>query len=185
MRLLQIDNHEERGDPAEDAELDEVILDEAFSGGTAEAENNHVLEIAQKTCKNPTTGEIDITCTHSLDDLWRHGVHDVANQCDRSNDCSSLVDESLIVTSNRNTRFRARLFIDPIVIVALGESQEKRYKECHHHQPMGNPDIRCHTTHQHSHHKTNGDNRHIEDSILLQPDTIGNIHQPIAHHYYI
>lgn len=45
MRLLQIDNHEERGDPAKDAELDEVILNEALRGGTAETEDNHILEI--------------------------------------------------------------------------------------------------------------------------------------------
>ena len=32
---LQIDNHKERGNPNEDAELDEVILDEALGGGNA------------------------------------------------------------------------------------------------------------------------------------------------------
>ncbi len=162
-----------------------MVFDETLSRRTAEAEDNHVLEITQKASEHPTTGEIDITSTHSLNHLWRHGVHDVANQCDRSDDSSSLVDKGLIVASNRNTRFRARLFIDPIVIVALGESQEKGHEEGHHHQPMGNPDVRSHTTHQDSHHETDGDNRHIEDGILLQPDAIGNIHQPIAHHYYI
>ena len=76
---LEVDNHKERGNPAEDAELNEVILNEALCGGTAEAKDNHVLKITQKTCKYPTTGEIDITGAHALDYLWRHGVHDVAN----------------------------------------------------------------------------------------------------------
>ena len=80
--MHQIDNHKERGNPAEDAELDEMILDETLGGRTAEAEDNHVLEIPQKASQNPTAGEIDIVGPHALDDLWRHGVHDVANQCD-------------------------------------------------------------------------------------------------------
>ena len=79
--MHQIDNHKERSNPAEDAELDEMILDETLCGGSTEAEDDHVLEIAQKTGQYPTAGEIDITGTHTLDDLWRHCVHDVANQC--------------------------------------------------------------------------------------------------------
>lgn len=79
---LQINNHKERGDPAGDAELDEVVFDEAFCGGAAEAEDDHVLEIAEETCENPTTGEVDITGAHALDHLGRHGIHDIANQGD-------------------------------------------------------------------------------------------------------
>jgi len=45
--MHQIDNHKERGNPAEDAELDEMIFHETLCGRTAEAEDNHVLEIAQ------------------------------------------------------------------------------------------------------------------------------------------
>ena len=45
--MHQIDNHKERGNPAEDAELDEMIFHETLCRGTAEAEDNHVLEIAQ------------------------------------------------------------------------------------------------------------------------------------------
>ena len=44
---LKIDNHKERGYPAEDAELDEMVFHEAFRGGTAEAIDDHVLQIAQ------------------------------------------------------------------------------------------------------------------------------------------
>ena len=80
--ILQIDNHKERGDPAGDAELNEMILDEAFGGGTTKAEDNHILEIAQKTGKHPTTGKINIARAHSFDNFWRHGVHDITNQCD-------------------------------------------------------------------------------------------------------
>ena len=80
--MHQIDNHKERGNPAENAELDEMILDETLCGGTTETEDDHILEIPQKTSEYPTTGEIDITGAHALDDLWRHGVHDVANQGD-------------------------------------------------------------------------------------------------------
>ena len=79
---LQINNHKERGDLAGDAELDEVVLDEAFGGGAAEAEDDHVLEIAQEAGKYPSAGEVDITGAHALDHLGRHGVHDVANQGD-------------------------------------------------------------------------------------------------------
>ena len=45
--MHQIDNHKERGNPAKDTELDEMIFHETFCGGTTEAEDNHVLEIAQ------------------------------------------------------------------------------------------------------------------------------------------
>ena len=47
MSMHQIDNHKEGGNPAKDAELDEMILDEALCGRAAEAEDDHVLEIAQ------------------------------------------------------------------------------------------------------------------------------------------
>ena len=45
--MHQIDNHKEGGNPAKYTELDEMILDEALCGRAAEAEDNHVLEIAQ------------------------------------------------------------------------------------------------------------------------------------------
>ena len=56
--LLQIDNHKEWGNPAEDAELDEMILDETFCRGAAEAENDHILEVTQKAGLYPTTKEV-------------------------------------------------------------------------------------------------------------------------------
>lgn len=59
-----------------------MILDEALRGGAAEAEDDHVLEIAQETGKYPSAGEVDITGAHTLDHLGRHGIHDVANQGD-------------------------------------------------------------------------------------------------------
>ena len=79
--MHQIDNHKERGNPAKDTELDEMIFHETFCRRTTEAEDDHILEIPKKTSQNPTAGEIDIAGAHALDDLWRHGVHDVANQC--------------------------------------------------------------------------------------------------------
>ena len=45
--MHQIDNHKEGGNPANDTELDEMIFHETFCGGTTEAEDDHVLEIAQ------------------------------------------------------------------------------------------------------------------------------------------
>ena len=183
--LSQIDNHKERGDPAEDAELDEMILDKTLRGGAAEAEDNHVLEITQKTSQHPAAGKIDITGAHALDDLWRHGIHDVAYQCDGGNDGCGFIDKSFVIASDRNTGFGARLFIDPIVVVTFGEGQEKRHEESHHHKPMGDPNISRNTTYQHSHHKPNGNDRHIQDGILFQTDTVGDIHQPIAHHDHI
>lgn len=78
---LQINNHKERGDPAGDAELNKMVFDETLCGGAAEAEDNHILEIAQKACKYPTTGKINIARAHSFDNFWRHGVHDITNQC--------------------------------------------------------------------------------------------------------
>ena len=68
--MHQIDNHKERSNPAEDAELDEVIFHETFCGGAAEAEDDHVLEVTQKTSQYPTAGKIDIAGAHALDDLW-------------------------------------------------------------------------------------------------------------------
>lgn len=49
----QIDDGEKGGEPAEDAELDKVILNKRLGGATAQAENNHVLEIAQQTGEYP------------------------------------------------------------------------------------------------------------------------------------
>ena len=56
--MHQIDNHKEGGNPAEDAELDEMIFHETFCGRAAEAEDNHVLEIPQKASLYPTTKEV-------------------------------------------------------------------------------------------------------------------------------
>lgn len=44
--MHQIDNYKERCNPAEEAELDEMVFHEALRGGTAETIDNHVLEIA-------------------------------------------------------------------------------------------------------------------------------------------
>ena len=43
---LQIDNYEERGEPAENTELDEMILNEWLRGTTAQTIDNHILKIA-------------------------------------------------------------------------------------------------------------------------------------------
>ena len=45
--MHQIDNHKEGGNPAKDTELDEMIFHETFCRRTTEAEDDHVLEIAQ------------------------------------------------------------------------------------------------------------------------------------------
>ena len=86
--------------------------------------DDHVLQITKHASQHPTARQIDITGSHSLDDFWRHGVHDVTNQSDRGNDGCGFVDEGLVVTRNRNTWFLTSLFIDAVVIVALGEGQE-------------------------------------------------------------
>ena len=174
--LSQIDNHEKRSDPTEDAELDEMVLDQTFCRRTAKTIYNHILKIPQKSGEHPTTGEINITGTHPLDDLWRHGVHDVANQSDRGNDSSGLVDKGFVVASNRHTRFRASLLIDAIIVITLGKRQKEGHEEGHHHQPMGNPYIRSKTTCQHPHNKTDGNDRYIQDGVLLQTNAIADIH---------
>ena len=74
-----------------------MVFDAAFCGGAAEAEDDHVLEIAQETGKYPAARKVDITGAHALNHLGRHGVHDVANQSDRGDDGCGLVDESLVV----------------------------------------------------------------------------------------
>ena len=111
-----------------------------------------------------------------MDDLWRHGIHDVAHQCDRGDDGCGLVDESLVVASDRYTWLGTCLLVNAIVVVTLGESKEQRYKEGHHHQPVRYPDVCGDTTNQHTHHETYGDNRYVEDGVLLQLQTVGNVH---------
>ena len=182
---LQINNHDKRGDPSKYAELDETVFDQRLGWGSTYTKDDHVLQITKHACKYPTARQIDITGSHSLDDFWRHGVHDVANQSDRSNDGCGFVDEGLVVTRNRNTRFLTRLFIDAVVVVALGEGQEERHQEGHHHQPMGDPNVCCDTTDEYSHHEADSDNRDIKDGILLQPDAVGDVHQPIRRHDHI
>ena len=51
---LQIDNYEEGGEPAEDAELDEMILDEGLRWATAQTEDNHILQVSKQSCQHPT-----------------------------------------------------------------------------------------------------------------------------------
>jgi len=43
--MHQIDNHKERGNPAKDTELDEMIFHETFCGGTAKTIHDHILKI--------------------------------------------------------------------------------------------------------------------------------------------
>ena len=59
-----------------------MVLDEAFCGGAAEAEDDHVLQVAQQAGKHPSARKVDIAGAHALDHLGRHGIHDVANQGD-------------------------------------------------------------------------------------------------------
>lgn len=47
--------------------MDEMILDDVYLGGAAEAEEDHVLEVMQETDENPTAGEIDIMDAHSFE----------------------------------------------------------------------------------------------------------------------
>ena len=56
--MHQIDNHKEGGNPAEDAELDEMIFHETLCRRTAEAEDDHILKITQKAGLYPTTKEV-------------------------------------------------------------------------------------------------------------------------------
>ena len=48
--VSEVDNREEWGNPADDANLDEMILYQWFCGTAAEAVDNHVLQIAEQTC---------------------------------------------------------------------------------------------------------------------------------------
>ena len=50
---LQINNYEEGGEPTEDAELDEMILDEGLRGAAAFTINNCFLHISKQSDKNP------------------------------------------------------------------------------------------------------------------------------------
>ena len=59
-----------------------MIFDERLSRATAQAEDDHILQVSEQTCQHPTRGQIDISGAHALDHLGRHGVHDVANQGD-------------------------------------------------------------------------------------------------------
>ena len=173
---LQINNHDKRGDPSKYAELDETVFDQRLGWGSTYTKDDHVLQITKHACKYPTARQIDITGSHSLDDFWRHGVHDVTNQSDRCNDGCGFVDESLVVICNRHARFCASLFVDTVVVVALGKCQEEGHEEGHHHQPMGYPYIRSKTTCQHPHNKTDGNDRYIQDGVLLQTNAIADIH---------
>lgn len=162
-----------------------MILDEGLRRTTAQAEDNHILQIAQQTCQDPARGQIDIAGTHPRNHLLRHGVHDIADKCDGCHDGCRLIDKRLVISRNRHPRLLPSLLIKAIVVITLRQSQEQRDKERHQHQPLGDPDICRQTTNQHTHHKTNGNDRYVEDGILLQSDTIGDIHQPISRYYYI
>lgn len=165
--------------------MDEVILDDGFGGAAAEAEDDHVLKIAQQPSQNPTARQIDIAGSHALNHLWRHSVHDVAHHRDGSDDGCGLVDERLVVARDGDSRLRARLFIEAEIIVSLGEGQEQRHEECQHHQPVGYPDACRQTADKHSHHESDGDNCHVENRELFQFDAIGDVHQPVSRHYNI
>ena len=181
----QIDDGEEGGEPAEDTELDEVVLDERLRGTATQSEDNHVLQIAQQTGQYPTRGEIDIPGTHPFNDFRRHGVHDIADHRHRGDNGRGLIDEGLVVTRNADAGLDTRLLEDAVVVVALRECQEECHEEGHHHQPVGYPDIDGHATCQYPHHKADGDDRHIEDGDLLEFDAIEDVHQPVATYYYI
>ena len=162
-----------------------MVLDDGFRRAAAEAEDYHVLQIAQQACQYPTACQVDISGPHALNHLWRHGVHDVAHHRDGSDDGCGLVDERLVVARDGDSRLRARLFIEAEIIVALGEGQEQRHEECQHHQPVGHPDVCRQTADKHSHHESDGDNCHVENRELFQFDTVGNVHQPVSRRYYI
>lgn len=46
-RSLQINNHEERGYPTENAELDEMILDKRLRRATTQTEDDHILQVSK------------------------------------------------------------------------------------------------------------------------------------------
>ena len=156
-----------------------MIFDERLRGTPTQAKDDHVLEIAQHACQHPTTRQIDIAGSHAGYDLFRHRVHDVAHQRHRGDDGRGLVDEGLVVACNRDTRLQARLFVDAVVVITFGEGEEERYEEGHQHEPVGDPDVRGQTTDKHTHHEADGDDRHVNKGVLLQPQTVGHIHQPV------
>lgn len=162
-----------------------MIFDDGFGRTATETEDNHVLQIAQQPSQYPTARQIDIAGPHALYDLWRHGVHDIAHHRDGGDDSCGFVDKCLIVSRNRDTRFHARLFVEAVIIVTLGEGQEQRHEECQHHQPVGHPDVCRQTADKHSHHESDGDNCHVENRELFQFDAVGNVHQPVSRRYYI
>lgn len=157
-----------------------MILHERFRGTSAQAEDNHVLQVAQHTCQYPTARQIDVAGAHTRNDLFRHGVHDIADQCDGGDDGSRLVDEGLVVACDRDTGFQTCLLIDAVVVVSFGEGEEECYEEGHQHEPVGDPDVRRQTTDEHAHHEADGDDRHVDEGVLLQPQTVGHVHQPVG-----
>lgn len=46
-RSLQINNHEERGYPTYDTELDEMILDKRLRRATTQTEDDHILQVSK------------------------------------------------------------------------------------------------------------------------------------------
>ena len=59
-----------------------MILNEGLGWATAQAEDDHILQVSEQTCQHPTRGQIDISSTHPLNNFWRHGVHDITDQRD-------------------------------------------------------------------------------------------------------
>ena len=59
-----------------------MIFDEGLSRATAQAEDDHILQVSEQACQHPTRGQIDISSTHPLYNFWRHGVHDITDQGD-------------------------------------------------------------------------------------------------------
>ena len=111
--------------------------------------------------------------------LWRHGVHDIAHQCDRRRDGDGLVYEGKVVPYRVLARRLSRLVHAQNVVAPLGERQEKREQEGHQHKPLARHDVGGISSGKHSQHEAEGHNAHVDDGILFQLCAIAKVHDVV------
>ena len=115
--------------------------------------------------------------------LWRHGVHDVANQSHAPHNADSRIKERNVVSVNIFASFRSGFLEQHHIVSSLGQSEEEREQERHQDNPLRKPDASCEATRQNTKHEAGRYYEYIHYRLIFQSKAICHVHKKISEDY--
>ena len=177
--FLQIENDEERQEPARDAELHEAVGQEHAGGASALHVHDGELQVVDDARQHKHRGAVEEGAVDAEHHFLADGVHDVAHHRDGGDDGDGLVHKGEVVAVDVAARLDARVLVYHHVVSPLGKGQKERQQKRHQYNPVGQVYACSHAAHHDAQHKAGGDDKDVDHGDALQPHAIGDVHHVV------